>query len=131
MKYLLIALLASLPLSALAFDKVGTYTRYRMDETSNHSIKVVFKTTISTDDNCNQFALSGNMRPVKVPKGSRTLVQDFLADFVAVHTEMACDRAPQKHLVHLESEKFEIQPIAGEIYANILVPFGMTVEVVQ
>ena len=129
MKYVLFGLLASLPFSAFAFEKTGNFVRYSMDETSSHSIRVVFKKTFTTLDGCNHFGLSGSMRPVKVPDGTRTVVQDFLANFAVISTKMACPPLRQPRTIKLESNSFEIQPISGEIYANILVPEGMTVEI--
>jgi hypothetical protein len=131
MKLLLVlAALSSLPAVA-GVEKLGKYQQYRVQQSGDRSVVVKLSTTFETFDSCNHFSASGSFRAVESPAGSRSMVQEFVADFGVAGTEMACPRAKSPRGIKLESKAFEIKPAFGSVYALILVPANWELEVVE
>lgn len=122
MKLLIALAIALASTSASAeFRKGEKYDSYYIRMDSDKPISVKVSTVYETTD-CNHFGLSGGFRKLETPNGTQTIMQDFVAKFGIMGTEIACPPSDEVRKIPLESDAFVIEPVRGRIYATILVP---------
>jgi hypothetical protein len=132
MKTLMLAFAFALAATSASAEvtKGEKFDSYFIRTDENKPVTVKFSTVYETNDSCNHFGLSGNLRKIELPKGTQTVAQEFVAMFGVYGTEMGCPPMEGTRKIALESEEFVIQPSFNRIWVTILVPanFKLTVK---
>jgi hypothetical protein len=116
------ALFSTPALAQVEMYPMGKFNAIRIYSDAAEPVTVKLKTELKTTDGCNHFGLSGEFRVVALPEGTKTSVQDFVANFGIYQTEMACPPLDEARVVELESKPFTIEPKYNRVNATVLVP---------
>lgn len=123
-------LFALLPILAFSYvEKQSKFDSYFIVEDDVKSVTVKLTHSFQTEDSCNHFGFMGGFREVRPIEGSESIVQDFVADFDVMQTQIGCPPSPEKRTIQLETKTFEIKPVLGKVYANILVPEKFQIQI--
>lgn len=132
MPLLVLFFLGLLTSPTFAFDSAEEdlyfHHRYEMQAVEMRTTEPVFiqvQQHLLTFDGCNQFGLNGYFRKIEIPEGVTTVIQDVLADFNVMQTEIGCPRLEHPRSLDLRSPLMQVNPIDGYIHLHVLVPENM------
>ena len=116
-------------LAAAEVQKGGKFDHYDISEKEKPELKIKVTSSFETTDGCNEFGIQGSFRKIENSLGESNIAQDYLADFMVVHTMVACDPLPEPRTISLETEAFEIEAAGGMIRSRVLVPENMALKI--